>query len=649
MRQTEESYAPTSEPSHASPATEGAPVKAPPLLLTWLMGVMVVLLTVALYWPATRCDFLNLDDPINVTGNVHIRSGLTVDGVKWAFFNYVDTHGWQPLTRLSHMAVCQVYGLNPLGHHLANVLLHGFNAGLVFALLRTLTGATWRSLLVAALFAVHPLRVEAVAWVTERRALLSTLFGLLSLIAYARYSEKTKARGQRSEVRSQRPLSHLPPAICYLLSLFFFALGLMSGPIIVTWPFVMLLLDYWPLGRIQDVECRMRNAEASDTRDATRNPQPASRFTFPVPRSVVFPLLVEKIPFFVMTLLIIAAAVVCQFKGILPRSEVPPLSARAGNALVSYGRYLGKLFWPTDLAIYYPHPGHWPPGKVLLAGVMLLGVSVLAWVWRRRLPGLLVGWLWFCGTLVPMSQIFQTSSQAMADRWTYIPCLGLLFFIVWGVGELTQSWRYRLVALSAAAVTAIVSCLALTRQQIGFWKDSEAVYRHAAAVTENNYPVHDDLANILYDKGQVDEAISHFEEFVRLKPDLANSHYNLGVALFRKGRIDEAIRQLQEAIRLDPGSADAHYNLGVAFYQQGRAGEAIRQFQETVRLDPGHAEAHNNLGAALGMQGQTDEAIRHVQEALRLKPGYADARRNLNVLLAIRPRSSPMSGAATNR
>jgi tetratricopeptide (TPR) repeat protein len=420
----------------------------------------------------------------------------------------------------------------------------------------------------------------------------------------------------------------------------------------------MLLLDYWPLRRFEL---------------STLNSQP----------SAILRLVREKTPFFALTAMMCVLAVVVQKRqGYLAEVESMPVGARLGNALISYCRYLGKMFWPTDLAIYYLHPGHWPLGEVLLAGGLILGVSVLVWVQRRRAPYLLVGWLWYCGTLVPMSQVVQLLSQAMADRWTYVPSLGVLILIVWGACQLTRCWRYQVLALSVAGGAAILLCLASTRQQIGYWRDSEALFRRSTEVMPNN-PItrhafgsallekgrfdeailqfeetirlrpgyafaHRNLGAALLQKGQIDLAILQFQEAVRLNPSSAEVHYNLGVALVKKGRMDEAIRQLQEATRLEPDDADTHYNLGTAFFQQGRVGEAIHHFQEATRLRPDHAEAHNNLGTALGLNGQTDEAIRQFQEALRIKPDYADARKNLNIVLATRVQSSPPP-SATNR
>jgi Flp pilus assembly protein TadD len=613
------------------------------------MGVLLVLGTAVLYWPATRCDFVNLDDSLHVTSNVLVQKGLTWEGLRWIFLHPV-ANNWHPLTALSHMAVCQVCGLNPWGHHLANVVVHALNAGLVFALLQVMTGAAWRSLLVAALFSFHPLRVESVAWVTERKDVLSGFFGLLALLAYARY---TQGRMQKPAMpNAPHATRHtLHAFLFYLLSLFFLALGLMSKPMLVTWPLVMLLLDYWPLGRIQTAAASDTSAfrtAAEDGQHATRNPPHVSRFTFHVPRAALLPLLFEKIPFFMLAALMsFVTFVVQQRGGALTAGESLPLGARLGNAPISYCRYLGKLFWPADLAVVYPHPGYWALWKVVAAVGLIAGISVVVWMQRRRHPYLLVGWLWYCGTLVPVSQVIQTGGHAMADRWTYLPSLGVLILAIWGGYELTRGWRCQSAAWSVAGVVGIVLCLALTRHQLGYWRDSESLLRHALAVTENNELAHRNLGVALYQKGQNDEAIRQFEEGVRLKPDYAYSHYNLGIAFDKQGRVDEAIRQLQEALRLDPDYADAHYNLGVAFYQQGRTTEAIGQFQEAIRLNPDHPEAHNNLGTALGQKGQTDEAIRHFQEALRLKPDYAEARKNLDFLLATKAQPSPSPKSST--
>ncbi|MGO8927352.1 MAG: tetratricopeptide repeat protein [Limisphaerales bacterium] len=604
-------------------------------LPVWLMAALLVLVTIALYWPVMRHDFVDYDDNLYVTANVHVQSGLTLENLKWACCNPVGGN-WHPLTVWSHMADCQLFGLKPWGHHLTSVLLHALNTVLVFLLLRSLTGAFWRSALVAALFGLHPLHVESVAWVAERKDVLSTCFGLLSLIFYARYGRKRLAVENRDIKARGVPA---PRRLDYLLALICFALGLMSKPMLVTWPFVMLLLDFWPLERFK-------------TSDAGR-------------------LVTEKVPFFALAAAAsVVTFVVQQRGGSVLVAEAMPLGVRCGNALISYCRYLEKLFWPTDLAVFYPHPGQWPLAKVLLAGVLIAGISVLLFVRRRRHPFLLVGWLWFCGTLVPVIGLVQVGGQAMADRYTYIPSLGVLILAVWGVHELTKSWHYRGVAWSVAGSTAVVLCLALTRQQLGYWKDSEALFRHALEVTEDNYLAHLNLGSALDEKGQsdkairefqeairlkpgyvlarnnlgvaivkkgqIDEGISQYREAIRLKPDYAFAHNNLGIALVKKGQIDEAIGEFQGAIRLKPDFVEAHYNLALALIRKGQIDEAMRAYQGAIRLKPGFAEAHSNLGLALVRKGQIDEAIREFQEAIRLKPDYAEAHSNLARALAMK-------------
>jgi protein O-mannosyl-transferase len=527
----------------------------------WLIAALLVLVTIALYWPATRYGFINFDDPDSVTANPHVQGGLNWEGVKWAFRNTEQHAYWAPLMWLSHQLAWQLFGPNAWGHHLMNVLLHAVNTALVFLVFRRMTGATWRSLVLAAFFGWHPLRVESVAWVTERKDVLSTLFWLLTLWAYALYVEKSQVPSPKSKV-------------FYWLALGFFALGLMSKAMLVTVPCVLLLLDYWPLERFK--------------------PGGAWR------------LVREKIPFFALA----AAASVVTFVvqkhgGAVIAIQNLPLGARIGNALISYCRYLGKLFWPTDLAVFYPHPGYWPMAQVLLAGGLMAGISVLLFTQRRRYPFLLVGWLWFCGTLVPVIQLVQSGEQAMADRFTYMPSLGVLILAIWGVYELTRRWRHQVMVLAVAGSAAIVLCLGLTRQQLGYWKDSETLFRHALEVTRNNPLAHKALGDALLKQGQIDEAIRQFQEAIRLQPDDADVHYDLGNSLLKKDQTDEAIHQYREVIRLQPDDADAHNNLGNALLMNGQIDEAIRQFQEVIRLKPDDAEAHNNLGIALGRKGRT--------------------------------------------
>ena len=665
--------------AEASPPPQAAPLAARSQsanrksgIYSWLMAVLLGLVTLALYWPTTGFGFLNYDDADFVTANVHVQGGLNWEGVKWAFgLNEGDY--WHPLTWLSLMLDASLFGQNAGGFHFTNVAFHAVNGLLLFLLLRMLTGAMWRSAVVAALFALHPLRVESVAWVTERKDVLSGCFGLLALICYARYAEKAIISNQSPRV----PATNNGPRtgehgllitdhrlLFYLLSLCFFACGLMSKAMLVTWPFVLLLLDYWPLKRMQNAECRMQNVEASGTHHAPRNPLHVSRFTFHPSRFThdVFPLLVEKLPFFVLS------GILCVLIYLTERGRqgavglvATPALLRLENALVAYARYLGKTFWPVNLAVPYVNPGHW--SWLELGGAFLVVAGVcLAVLWLgRRQPYLLVGWCWFLGTMIPVIGLTHGWGSFMADRFTYLPSIGLMILPVWGAYELIQGKaaggvereergsvghaparstlnapRSTLILLSVAGGAAIVLCLALTRQQIGNWRDSEALFRHAIEVTENNDRAYNCLGVALDQKGHLDEAIRQFQAAIRLEPDHPIAHYNLGIALEKKGQTEEAIRQFQEAVRLNPRYVEAHYNLGIVLGRKGQLEEAIRQYQEAIRLKPDYAEAHNDLGIALGRKSHIEEAIREFQEAVRLKPRYAEAHYNLGLLFGLR-------------
>jgi len=590
----------------------------------WLMAVLLALVTIALYWPATGFDFVNYDDPLYVTANPQIQAGLTWEGLAWAFGR---VHGegtyWHPLTWVSHMVDCQLYGLKPWGHHLTSVLLHAANAALVFLVFRRMTGAYWRCVLLAGVFALHPVQVDSVAWVTERKNLLSAFFWLLTTWAYAGYAQgRSRNPAAGNTHHTSRFTFHA--SRFYLLSLCFFALGLMCKPILVTLPFVLLLLDYWPLGRMQKAEGRRQNVATADTYHAPSTKHQAPRFTFHVS------LLVEKVPFFVLAAASSAITILAhRGLGMLDSASRLPWDLRLENALVSYGRYLAKAFWPCRLAVFYPLPAAWPMWEVVACGLILLAISGLALGTARTRPCLLVGWLWLLGVLVPSSGVIQAGAQAMADRFMYVPVIGVIVAAVWGIHGLAKGGRHQQVALSVAGSVVMVLCTVLTRQQLGHWKDSETLFRHAVEVTENNYVAHDNLGTVLGQRGQMDEAIRQFQEAVRLKPDHANAHCNLGIAFQKTGQTDEAIRQFQEALRLKPDHANAHCNLGIALEKKGQMDEAMRQFQEAIRLEPRHVDAHNNLGVNLGKRGQLDAAIIQLQETIRLKPDHAEAHNNL--------------------
>jgi tetratricopeptide (TPR) repeat protein len=561
-----------------------------------LLAGLLALTTLLVFLPATRCDFINYDDDLYVSENAHVQAGLTWSGVQWAAVTPVADN-WHPLTVLSHMLVCQCFGLMPWAHHLANVLLHALNAALAFVWLRQATGSRWRSLLVAALFALHPLRAQSVAWVSERKDVLSVMFGLLTLIAYTRYAGQFKIQNSKFK-------------ISYALALIFFALGLMSKPMLVTLPFVLLLLDYWPLQRISNFEFRISNFKW---------------------------LLLEKIPFLFLSVLdVVVTYRVQQQGGSLGAEATLPIDLRFENALVSYCRQMGKFFWPENLAIFYPYPGYWPLTLVILSAAALLVITGFCFQQRQQRPYLLTGWLWFCGMLVPVIGFLQTGLQAMADRHTYLPSLGLLLLVVWGTYDLAQRRRFGQVVFSVAGLAAVIGCIFVTRQQLGYWKNSETVFRRAIAVTKNNYIAHGNLGEALASTGKTGEAIAEFREAIRLEPGYTDGHYNLGIALGSNGQLDEAIEQFKKTIQLKPGHADAHYNLGVALAAKGDLDGAIREYGEVVRLRPDFAKAENNWGIALAQKNQLNEAICHFQQAVRLQPDFAEARENLSRALALK-------------
>jgi len=611
-----------------------------------LLGILLLLLVGWTFSGAIENDFINFDDPLYVTENPHIRQGLTWTGVGYAFSSIVAGN-WHPLTVLSHMLDCQLYGLKPWGHHLTSVLLHAANTILVFLVLRRMTGALWRSFFVAAFFGLHPLHIESVAWVAERKDVLSTLFWLLALWAYARYAQEQGAGSKRPEDCQSAiqcgagNVFFFPPVsgfIFYWLSAVFFALSLMSKPMLVTFPFVLLLLDYWPLKRWEYKSARL--------------------------------LIVEKTPFFLLS----AAACIVTFlaqKGantVVPLT-ILPLSARVGNAFVSYGRYLGKLFYPVNLSVYYP-PGHWHLATIVPLFALLVAVSIFAIALRRQQPYLLVGWLWFVGTLVPVIGLVQVGGQSMADRYTYVPLIGIFIFLTWGMDALTQHRQRQTLILSGLASAVLIACAVLTHKQIAWWKDDETLFRHALVVTRDNYMAHDFLADALGKEKRFDEAIDQYRKAIHLRPNIPDLHYDLGNALENSGQLDEAIDQYQKAIklnsnyidayntlgmalghkglpseaihqfqialRLNPDSNDIHYNLGNALARMGHLPEAAEQFRMALKLKPDDASAHNNLGFVLFRERRIDEAIKQFQAALKLKPDYAEAQKNLAAAQAVK-------------
>ena len=565
-----------------------------------LVYLLLIFVTLVVFHRLPTHDFINLDDNLLVYENPQVLAGLNKEGVIWAFTQYHAEY-WHPVTWLSHMLDCQLFGLRPGLHHLTSLLFHLANCVLLLLILRKMTGALWRSAFVAVLFAIHPLHVESVAWVAERKDVLSAFFWFLTIWAYARYAEQPGLRR-------------------YLLVLLFFGLGLMSKPMVVTLPFVLLLLDYWPLGRIQ-----LQNMRTVGD--------------FDIPRSSLFRLVWEKIPLFALTVVTIIATVVVQDKvGALKSLEAFPLQTRIANALVSYISYLAKMIWPHKLAVYYPHPGTIPVWQVAGSGLLLLCVSVLVIKAAKNRPYLAVGWLWYLGTLVPVIGLVQVGSQAMADRYTYLSFVGLFIMIAWGLPSLLAGWHHRRNAFAIASAILFLGCVVGTWRQVGHWQNSITLFQHTVKVTNDNHFAHNNLGVALARGGRLDEATYHYSQALRIKPDRAEVHNNLGNALAAQENVDRAVGHYYQALEIDPNNARAYNNLGNLLANQGKTEEAINHYTEALRLEPDYVGAHYNLGTVLAEQGRTEEAINHITEALRLMPYWAGAHNNLGVLLERRGR-----------
>ena len=633
---------------------------------SWIIGLALAIGTWTIYGQVISFEFVGWDDDLYVDSDLPVHAGLTLDGLAWAFRSD-HAANWHPLTWLSHMLDFELYGEHPGGHHVTSALLHLLNTLLVFGALRALSGALWRSALVAALFAWHPLHVESVAWVAERKDVLSTAFALAAIWAYAEYAK----HGQRRRL---------------LLTGALFGLGLLAKPMLVTLPFVFLLLDYWPLGRLaRGPETEREGARARPLRG----------------------LVLEKLPLFALSAASCVVTFVVQKRGGAVSSfEYVSTGLRLANGVAAYAHYLAKTLWPGDLTLLYPHPyiagsGGVPlPGwQVAEAALLLLAVSALVWLSRRGYA--LVGWLWFLGTLVPVIGLVQVGGQAMAERYSYIPLIGLFVAFAWAGGELVEGLRHRHRWVTGAAgllvAALLVACIHASRAQARHWRDSVALFEHAVEVNPRNRSIlfnlgnelkrrgrdeeaialyrralavkpsdvkvlnnlglalssqgdragamelyrrvleidpgfaesRANLANELRDAGRIDEAIEQYRRALRDKPTLAKGHNALGIALRAKGEMDEAMAHYRKALALDPDYAEAHTNLGLALQVEGRNQEALEQHREAVRLNPDLAAAHNNLGLVLATEGNLEGAIRHYREALRVAPDLVKVRLNL--------------------
>ncbi len=553
--------------------------------------LLLLVLVLSVYRQVGGSDFVNIDDDLYVTDNPYVLRGLTWEGLSWAFTTF-RTGNWHPLTWISHMLDVELFGPEAAWHHRMNLLFHLLNTELLFLLIYRMTGGFWRSLLAAALFGVHPLNVESAAWIAERKNLLSALFGIAALWAYLGYVRR-------------------PGAGRYLLVAAAFVLGLMSKPMLVTLPFALLLLDWWPLGRMTP----------------PGPPSPPGRG-----RAAVR-LAVEKLPLIALSAISCAVTYRAQaWSGTVVDAGRIPIWSRIANALVSYAGYLRRTVWPSSLAVFYPHPASLraeiPAWEIGGAALLLCGISFLAIREARRRPFLPTGWLWYLGTLVPVIGVVQVGGQALADRYAYLPLIGVFLAVSWGIPGTLSGKHSRILAagLPAAAVAAL-SISAWT--QAGYWRDSRTLLSRAVAVTESNWFALNGLGNFHYARGEYGEAAAYYREALRIKPDLAAAWNNLGASSRRLGKPNEAIGYLQYALLIRPDLAEAWYNLGRSRSALGQERRAVDSYREALRLRPDYAEARYDLGISLAGLGERRESAVQLREALRLRPDFPEARRAL--------------------
>jgi tetratricopeptide (TPR) repeat protein len=587
-----------------------------------IVYIFLTFVTLAVFWQVTQYDFVNFDDHVYVTQNSHIQSGITPEGFRWAF-STKDTGLWNPLTWLSFMFDYQLHGLNAGGYHLTNLILHIMSALLLFWLFNRMTGAIWRSAFVAALFALHPLHVESVAWIAERKDVLSAFFWMLTLCLYVYYTEKPVIK------------RYLPVLLC-------FACALMSKPMVVTLPVIMILLDYWPLGRLQSREIRLNLTDimpvsTNQGRKKIKSKKGALKKTISLSHdrklsetkiAGIIPLwqLREKIPFFIMS----AMLVIITFNA--PDSPFVgkrfSLSSRLANAPVSVMTYLGKTFWPHDMAIFYPFPEQLPLWQVLGTTLLIIVISAAVIVMVKRLPYLFVGWLWYAITLLPVIKIVQVGNDAMADRYHYLPSIGIAVMLAWGIPLLIKNENTRKKILFPAATAFIIILSVLTWQQCGYWKNSITLFSHAVQVTKNNYLAHFNLASALAEKENFYKAIYHYNEAIRIDSYCEINYRNRGNAYAKLDKHQLAIDDFNKAISLNPDYADAYFNRGTSYGKSGQYQLAISDFNKVISLKPDNIKAYNNRGIVQTQLGLYRKALDDFNEAIRLKPDYADAYNN---------------------
>ena len=550
---------------------------------TYLIVIFFIFSSYITYSQIIGNDFINFDDNEYIVENYSIQSGFNTGSIKWAFTSVVQGN-WHPLTWLSHMLDWNLFGANASGHHLVSVLLHIGAVIFLFLFLNKTTNNLWPAVFASALFALHPLRVESVAWAAERKDVLSMFFGMACLYAYAFYAEKNKS-------------------LRYLLCLILFVLSLMSKSMLVTLPFIMMLLDYWPLQRwqkaIDEQGKRLHSARC---------------------------LIWEKVPFLLFTITSSIITFCVQNKaGAISSGEKLAFIVRGANAIVSYVAYLGKTFWPINLAVFYPYEYPLPLWKVLISGIILILFTLAVLYYIRKLPFLFVGWFWYLGTLIPVIGLVQVGNQAIADRYTYLPSIGIAVMLAWGIPTLIKSEEIRKKILFPMGIAFLTILSVLTCQQCGYWKNNFELFNHAVLVTKDNYVAHNNVGLTLAEEGKINGAFYHYNKAIHIKPDYADAYYNRGIIYDERGQYQLAIEDYNQAIRLQPNFARAYNNSGAASLKLGQNSRAIDDFNKAIQLKQDFADAYHNRGVVYAKLGQYQLAIEDYNKAIRLRPDYISA------------------------
>ncbi len=580
---------------------------------TLIFYVFLAMVTVAIFWQVSQYDFIRLDDFEYIVNNSHIQSGITLDTVCWAFSTTYQNL-WNPLIWLSLMFDYQLFGLNAGGYHMTNLILHTLSTLLLFWLFKRMTNEIWESAFVAAVFALHPLHVESVAWIAERKDVLSAFFWMLTLCLYVYYTEKTTVKR-------------------YLLVLCSFIIALLSKPMVVTLPVIMILLDYWPLKRFQSRETwnpparagggmRCNSREVALIQGASGS---CRRGLLSQKDSLLLWQLREKTPFFVLSTVI---SIITIYTMSSPTVKYFPLGSRLANAPVSFVIYLEKTFWPHDMAVFYPFPTQIPVWQVIGASLMIIIITTAVFAMMKRLPYLFTGWLWYIITILPVIGIIQNGYYSMADRYHYLPSIGLAVMLAWGIPALIKNEEIRKKVIFPAEIVVLAILAVSSWQQCGYWKNNFELFNHAVLATKDNYMAHNNLGIALADAGKNEEAMEHCNKAILIKPDDAFSYIGRGFVYYKRGQYEKALKELNVAIRLGPTDANAYYNMGITYYQLRQFHMAIENYSKAIQIQPERIDFYNGRGGAYAILNKYEFAIEDYNTAIRLRPHFAETYNN---------------------